>query len=161
MTEKHLILLSKCLMTECLLDELPVVIDLLVLILELWVCILLVLVHELLEGICIEAACLLVHEWRLEKKLICSLIEDIANLIVGNCETELLCVVLNELSLNVGVPYLIANLIELVLSKVFLALCQLDDIAELVNQLLEFIISDLVAENRANLLAGTVPRSLA
>ena len=161
MTEKHLILLSESLLTESLLNELPVVVYLLVLLLELWVCILLVLVHELLERICIKAASLLVHEWRLEKNLVCSLIEDITNLIVGYSETEFLCVVLNELGLNVGVPNLIANLIELVLGKVFLTLCQLDNIGELVNQLLEFIISDLVAENRANLLAGTVPRSLA
>ena len=119
MSEKALVLLCKSLLTQCLLDELPVVIDFLVLLSHL--CTLWIRLHSLVvckefgEHRRVETTSLLVNERRLHEHGVCTLLHDVLKLGVGNCQPQFLSLVGENGVAYKCVPHLILDLVEFLL----------------------------------------------
>ena len=154
MSEQTLILLREELLTQCLLDECPVLVNCLVLLSHLRIGCLLCLVFckELLQSVHVEATCLLVEERSLLKHRVSTLGKNLLELSVCYSKTELVCLVLYEFGLNVCVPNHVLDLIELVFVEVLLSLLHLDDFCVLVNKFLELCYVDFLAQHFAYLL---------
>ena len=163
MSEQTLILLSEQLLTKCLLDEVPVLVDCIILLCKLGICAALCLVfsEELLQSINVKATCLLIEERSLHKHRVGSLCQNILHLLVSNSQTKLLCLVSDKLCLDIGVPHHILHLIELIFIQIVLTLLHLNNFSVLVYEFLELSDADLVAQHLAYLLMLLSARRLA
>ena len=138
--EQGLVLLDESLVAQVLLDEEPVVVDVLVLLGHLRVVgHLLVLVLELGEHGEVETTRLLVDEGRLEQHGVSTLTQHVLQLFVGNDESQFLGLGLNELVVYISLPNLVTELVHVLFREVVTTLCHLDNIRIFLNELLEIL----------------------
>ena len=144
--QQSLVLLSQCLLTQVLLNELPIVVECLVLLCYLWVvCALLILSQELGEHVRVKATCLLVDERSLHQHGIGSLAKHVLHLGVGNRQTELLSFLADDNVVDIRLPYLVLDVVQFILGQVVATLGHLNDLLVLVNEFLEFLNVDFLS----------------
>ena len=162
MCKQALIFLCQKLLTKCLFNECPILIDGFILLSHLRISRTLCVIfsQELLQCICIEAAGLLVNERRLEQHRVSTSLQHILQFSICDTETKLLSLVLYNLCLHKGVPYHVLYLVELLVIQGLSTLLHLDHFSVLINKFLEFIHINLLSQNLSYLLTRIVTSRL-
>ena len=154
--QQRLILLGQELRAEVLLDEEPVVVggahlvELLAVVAGLGLA---VGVDKLLEDRNVKASGLLVDERGLREQLVRAIVEDVLEFVLGDGQTELLAVFLHHALGDELLPYLVLQLVELVLAEVVGAHGQFHRILILLKEFLEVLHVDFLAKDLTYLLA--------
>ena len=156
--EECLILVGQRLLTDVLLDELPVVVELVVvgqclggltrLILHG-----LVLGEELVELLDVESA-LLVAEGRLCEHGVLPVLNDVLHLCIADGESKLISLMLENLVLHVGAPNLVTHLLHLLFGEVLGSRAELDDIDIFVDEVVVLLDVDGFTEYFADALVA-------
>ena len=146
MRKQTVVFLHKELLTQALLDIVPVLVDSVILLSSLRIrsLHLLILSEELLELVGIEASCLTVHEGSREKHLVRTLVEHVLHLVVGDGKTELVTLFLDELVLHEILPYLITKLVELIIGQVLLP-HDFHSVLSLIHELGKVLVADFLS----------------
>ena len=156
--EQRLIFLQEGLLADALLHELPVVIHVGVLLLGFAGDVgaahnLVILGEELLEGIGIECA-LLCTEGGLCQHGVAALGDDVLQFGIGDCESQLLCLVLDNLVVDHRLPHLVAEHGHLVVGEGGDSIGELHHIDVFVHLIIEFLDVDTLTIHLADTLTA-------
>ena len=123
LAQEALELVGKSLLTDVLLDELPIVVDLGVVShclggLTSLTFHRIVLGKELVELFDVESTCLLVTERGLCEQGALTVLDDVLHLCIGHGKAKFVCLVLDQRVLDIGLPHLVAHLLHLLFGQV-------------------------------------------